>query len=99
MCRRTLVGLLLSCALAFSQTPTPQYDPQADGEDAAIVQEMLTRTWSAEEIYTSTAMQTFVQKEAEQLVAAAPRRAARQERLIEHTQLSTQTGTATPEPM
>lgn len=76
---RLSVLLPLFCAaVALAQTAS-LYDPKADGEDDAIVEEMLRRSWSAQEIYDSETTQRFVQAQAEQLIDAAKRRVDRQE--------------------
>ena len=63
----TLVVLLILAGAAQAQAPLPvgpptpataepPYDPVADGQDEAILQEMLYGTFSAEEIYSSPSL-------------------------------------------
>jgi len=94
---RLLVSLALFTGIVvLAQSPNP-YDPKADGEDDAIVEEMLRRSWSAQEIYESESMQRFVQTQAAQLIDAARRRVDRQELRYKEARAGVATGDDTPE--
>src|SRR4051812_33776854 len=92
----TVVVLLILAAAAHAQVPVPvgppipasaepPYDPAADGQDDAIIQEMLYGTFSAEEIYSSPSLQRRIQDQAGEMIAAAHRRGSRQGQRIKKT--------------
>ena len=92
-----LLNLLAFVLCGQSALPAPDPIAQADAADELILRETLYRPMTAEEIYASEDLQDRIEKQVEEMFAAAHRRITRAEKRLEYIQAEVAAGRMKPE--